>query len=376
MKIIFTGGGTGGHFYPIIAVVQEVNKLMDEQNIVDAKLYFFSDSPFDKEVLFENRLIFQKIEAGKLRLYFSFRNFFDIFKVIFGIIQALVKVFNIYPDVIFSKGGYSSFPTVIAGKILNIPIIMHESDTNPGRVNIFTGKFAKKIAISFKEAGAFFPYNKTAWTGHPLRHEISMRGDHEKGLEHFKLESNLKTILVIGGSQGAELINNVLLDALPDLLEKYQIIHQTGIKNLNNTTNRAKVILENNLNKNRYLPLPFLNSLQLKMATGAADMIISRAGSTIFEIASWNLPSIIIPITNSNGDHQRKNAFAYAYAGACSVIEEMNMTKNVLIEEVNRIIEDRNLYLKMSHATSQFAKKDAGEKIAKELVSIALSHEK
>ncbi len=376
MKIIFTGGGTGGHFYPIIAVVEEVNKIIDEQNIVDAKMYFFSDSPFDKEILFENRLIFEKIGAGKLRLYFSIHNFLDIFKVGFGIISALIKVFNIYPDVIFSKGGYSAFPTVVAGKILNIPIVMHESDTSPGRVNIFTGKFAKKIAVSFKEASAFFPYNKTAWTGHPLRHEISMRGVHEKGLEHFKLEANLPTILILGGSQGAELINNVLLDALPELLEKYQIIHQTGIKNLESTRGRASIVLENNQNKNRYLPLPFLNSLQLKMATGAADIVISRAGSTIFEIASWGLPSIIIPITNSNGDHQRKNAYAYAHSGSCSVIEELNMTKSVLIEEVDRIMNDRNLYLKMSHATSTFAKKDAGEKIAQELVNIALSHEK
>lgn len=376
MKIIFTGGGTGGHFYPIIAVAEEVNKIIDSENIVDAKLYYFSDSPFDKEVLFENRLIFQKVEAGKLRLYFSFHNFIDIFKVAFGIIKALIKVFSIYPDVIFSKGGYSAFPTVVAGKILNIPIVMHESDTSPGRVNIFTGKFARKIAVSFKEAGAFFPYNKTAWTGHPLRREIAMRGPHDKGLEHFKLESSLPTLLVIGGSQGAELINNVLLDALPELLEKYQIIHQTGVKNLEATRGRASIVLENNPNSNRYIPLPFLNSLQLKMATGAADMIISRAGSTIFEIASWGLPSIVIPITNSNGDHQRKNAFAYAHSGACSVIEEVNMSKSVLVEEVNRLMGDRNVYLRMAHSASEFAKKDAGAKIARELVTIALSHEK
>lgn len=376
MKIIFTGGGTGGHFYPIIAVAEEVNKIIDEQNIVDAKLYFFSSSPFDKEVLFENRLIFEKIGAGKLRLYFSFKNFIDIFKVIFGILIALIKVFRIYPDVIFSKGGYSAFPTVIAGKILNIPIVVHESDTAPGRVNLFTGRFARKIAVSFKEAGVFFSYNKTAWTGHPLRHEISMRGSHDKGLEYFKLESSLPTLLFIGGSQGAELINNVLLDALPELLEKYQIIHQTGIKNLESTKGRASIVLKDNPNKNRYIPLPFLNALQLKMATGAADMIVSRAGSTIFEIASWGLPSIIIPITNSNGDHQRKNAYAYAHSGSCSVIEESNMTKSVLTEEISRIISDRNLYLKMSHSANQFAKKDAGEKIARELVNIALSHEK
>ena len=376
MKIIFAGGGTGGHFYPIIAVVEEVNKLIDENNIVDAKLYYFSDSPYDKEILFQNRLIFEKVSAGKLRLYFSFKNFIDVFKMGFGILSAIIKVFRIYPDVIFSKGGYAAFPTVVAGKILNIPIIMHESDTMPGRVNIFTAKFARKIAVSFKEAGLQFPYNKTAWTGHPIRQEIMFRGSKDKGLEYFKLESNLPTIFVMGGSQGAELINNVLLDALPELLEKYQVIHQTGIKNLESTRGRAGIVLENNANKNRYITLPFLNSLQMKMATGAADLIISRAGSTIFEIASWGIPSIVIPITNSNGDHQRKNAFAYAHSGACSVIEEINMTKSVLIEEVERIFNDKMVYAKMTQGANLFAKKDAGSKIAKEIIAVALSHEK
>ena len=105
MKIVFTGGGTGGHFYPLIAVAQKVNQIIDRENILGAKLYYISDSPYDKEMLFENGLLYEEISTGKMRTYFSFKNFTDLFKIFFGAINALFKMFSIYPDVVFSKGG-------------------------------------------------------------------------------------------------------------------------------------------------------------------------------------------------------------------------------------------------------------------------------
>ena len=143
MKIVFTGGGTGGHFYPIIAVAERVNQIIDDESIIGAKLYYLSDNPYDKEALFENSLTYQEINAGKMRTYFSLRNFL-IYLKLFGMISALFKVFLIYPDVVFGKGGYASFPTLLAAKILHIPVLIHESDSAPGRVNKWAGKFAKK----------------------------------------------------------------------------------------------------------------------------------------------------------------------------------------------------------------------------------------
>lgn len=376
MKIVFTGGGTGGHFYPMIAVIQRVNQLIDKNNIIGAKLYYFSDSPYDKAVLVENSLIYEQIYAGKMRLYFSIKNFTDMFKIFFGIIGAILKLYSIFPDVVFSKGGYAAFPTLVAARILRIPVIMHESDSAPGRVNKWTGKFARKIAVSFKEAGEYFPKDKVAWTGHPLRMEIENKAEKNKALDYFKLESGLPVILILGGSQGAELINQTVLDALPDLVKKYQIIHQTGVNNFKSLVGRSEVVLGDSLNKSRYLPIPFLNSLSMKNAAGAADIIISRAGSTIFEIASWGVPSIIIPITNSNDDHQRKNAYNYAHTGACVVIEEANMTSHILYSEIERIIENKVVLDKMKNATLIFNKKNSAEMIAEEILKIALSHEK
>lgn len=376
MKIVFTGGGTGGHFYPIIAVAERVNEIIDHENIIGAKLYYISDDPYDKELLFENELLFEQVSSGKLRLYFSLKNFIDIFKIFFGTINAIYKLFSIYPDVVFGKGGYASFPVLLAARILRIPVIIHESDSSPGRVNKWAGRFAKKIAISFKEAADFFPNKNVALTGQPIRHKILKPAVYKEALEFFKFESKLPVILILGGSQGAELINNTVLDALPRLIKNYQIIHQTGINNFQNVKGRAEVILSNNPDKLRYISKPFLNPLQMKMASGVAKIVVSRAGSTLFEIASWGIPSILVPITKTNMDHQRKNAFNYAHEGACVVIEEANMIANIFSSEIERIIENPEVWNEMSKKAKAFNKPDASRKIARAIVDIALSHEK
>jgi UDP-N-acetylglucosamine--N-acetylmuramyl-(pentapeptide) pyrophosphoryl-undecaprenol N-acetylglucosamine transferase len=374
MKIVFTGGGTGGHFYPIIAVAQKVNKIIDRDKILGVKLYYLSNDPYDREALFENGIAYEEINAGKMRTYFSLKNFSDILKTFSGVLNAISKMYTIYPDVVFGKGGFASFPTLLAARILRIPIIIHESDSAPGRVNEWAGHFAKKIAISFEEAVDYFPKEKVAWTGQPMREEIEHKADRTEALDYFKLESQLPVILILGGSQGAELINNTILDALPRLLKNYQVIHQTGVRNFKLVTGRSGVLLAEDKNKSRYLAYSFLNPLEMKMAAGAADLIISRAGSTIFEIASWGVPSILVPFTESNADHAKKNAFAYARVGACTVIEEMNMTANILSSEIERIMGDKEILNHMEKSAQAFNKPGGAEKIAEVLIDIGLSH--
>jgi UDP-N-acetylglucosamine--N-acetylmuramyl-(pentapeptide) pyrophosphoryl-undecaprenol N-acetylglucosamine transferase len=374
MKILLTGGGTGGHFYPLIAIAEKLNEVADKEKIVDLKLYYMSDSSYDKRILFENGIKFIQVPAGKMRTYFSIRNFFDLFSTAIGVFVGLLEVFTIYPDVIISKGGYAAFPAVFAGKILRIPVIVHESDSAPGRLNLWTSKFAKKIAVSYAEAGEKFPPEKTAWVGQPVRKEI-LEGASTGALDFFRLNQDVPVILVIGGSQGAEIINNTLLSALPEILSRYQVIHQTGPKNFDDVTLRANLILEKNPYKARYIPIAYLNNLATKMAAGISTLVISRAGSAIFEIASWGVPSIIIPITNSNGDHQRKNAFNYARAGACEVIEEANLAPHVLVAEINKLIENKVRFAQMKTKAKEFSTPLAAEKLAREAISIALSHE-
>lgn len=376
MKILLTGGGSGGHFYPLIAVAQEINNIIKEEKLLPANLYFMSDSPYDTEALLQNNITFIQIPAGKVRRYFSILNFFDIFITGWGIVKSMYKVFNLFPDVIFSKGGYASFPVLFAGKLFKIPVIIHESDSVPGKTNIWAGKFAKKIAVSYPEASQYFNVEKVAYTGNPIRKEIMQVSPRDKGVEYYNLEGGLKTILVLGGSLGAQIINDEILQILPRLIEKYNVIHQTGKRNIQDTLTTSEVIIGDNPYKNRYKPQDYMNDLSMSMAAGASDLIISRAGSTIFEISSWGIPSIIIPITESNGDHQRKNAFAYARSGGSVVIEEINLSPNVLFAEIERLLNDQELLNRMRVGSKNFTKTEASKIIAKEILEIGLKHEK
>ncbi len=375
MKILLTGGGTGGHFYPLIAIAEELNELAQKQKIIDLKLYYMADSSFDKRMLFENRITYVQIPAGKMRTYSSIKNFFDMFNTGVGAFFGLLSMFFIYPDVVISKGGYAAFPAVFAAKLLRIPVIIHESDSSPGRLNLWTAKFAKRIAVSWPEGGEKFPKEKTALTGQPIRKAI-LQGNPEGAHDFFKLpNTDLPVVFIYCGSQGAEKINNVIIEILPELLSRYQVIHQTGAKLHQDVVERSKLVLENNPNIARYVPISYLNNLNVRMAAGVASLVISRAGSSIFEIASWGVPSIIIPITNSNGDHQRKNAFNYARTGACEVIEESNLSPHVLMAEIDRLIQNKERLSQMKNSALGFASPGAAQKIAQAALEIALSHE-
>lgn len=373
MKVVFTGGGTAGHFYPIIAIVQRLNELIDSEKLIDVQVFYMSDSPYDERLLFENGITFKRLNAGKMRRYFSFKNVIDLFKTAIGVIKALSTLYVLYPDVIVGKGGYASFPTLFAAKILRIPVIIHESDSVPGRANVLASKFAYRIAVSYPEAAQFFPPEKTALTGNPIRREIAipMR---EGAKEMIGISEDLPVILILGGSQGAAIINDAIAQAAPLLTEQYQIIHQVGEKNLESMQNMAEVIMGKSAHRDRYKIYGYLNEVTLKSAAGIADIIVSRAGSTIFEIAVWGIPSIIIPITDSNGDHQRKNAYAYARAGGCIVIEEANLTNNLLLSEINRLMADAPLREKMKQGARTFARTDAAEKIAQEIILVLKDH--
>ena len=373
MKILLTGGGSGGHFYPLIAVAEELNRITAQEKLVKPELHFLSDSSYDEKMLFDNDISFTKVSAGKLRRYFSIKNIFDSFKTLWGAIKAVFAVFFIYPDVIFSKGGYASFPAVLASRILRIPLVIHESDTVPGRANQWAGKFAKRIAVSYPEASEFFPKDRVAWTGQPIRNEIKETAQGAHRLLAF--DKNIPTILILGGSQGAAPINDAVLDILSELVKEFQVIHQTGANNLQTVTGMSRVILEESPSAMRYRPFDYLKGESLKMAAGAADIVVSRAGSAIFEIAFWGKPSVIIPISDSNGDHQRKNAIAYAKSGACLVIEEANLKPHILLSELRRLASDSSLKTRMSESARAFAKPDAAEKIARAILSLALRHE-
>ncbi len=218
MKILLIGGGTGGHFYPLIAVAEELNRIADEEKIANFKLYYMADTPYSQQELDEQFITFIPITAGKMRVYFSMQNFLDFFKTAYGTVGALFKLFNLYPDVIVSKGGYAAFPVLVAARILRIPVIIHESDTVPGRVNKWSGKFARKIALSYPEAAEYFDTKKISLTGQPVRKSVAYVAT-EGAKEFFELDPTIPTIGVIGGSLGAKVINDTITSLIVELVQ-------------------------------------------------------------------------------------------------------------------------------------------------------------
>lgn len=374
MNIVFTGGGSGGHFYPVIAIVEELNKQIEKEHFLGVDIYYLSDDPFDERLLFENGVYFKRVRTGKFRRYFSLKNITDIFKTIFAVIKAIWQLYVLYPDVVVGKGGYASFPALFAARFLRIPVIIHESDSVPGKVNEWAGKFAERVAISYPGAEEYFPKEKTALTGNPIRKEI-LEPMQEGAYELLSLERDVPVILIVGGSQGAQLINDAILQTLTKLLPRYQILHQAGVGNVEEVRQTADALLAENEYRDRYKVFGFLDDMSLRMAAGVSELVISRAGSTIFEIAAWGLPSIIIPITNSNGDHQRTNAYTYARAGACEVIEEENFTPHVLSSEIDRIMGDEGIRTDMRAGAESFARTDAAEQIAEQIVLLLKEHQ-
>jgi len=377
MKVIFTGGASGGHFYPIIAVAQALDSLVFDEKYVKPKMFYFGPTEYDKKLLFDNDIVFKRVVAGKRRVgYGRFQNFLDLFVTLRGILQAVWHMYRIFPDVVFSKGSFTSIPVLIAARLFGIPVVVHESDSRPGRANIWAGAFANKVAVSYPDAAEFFDMNKVAVTGNPIRKELLVLPTKEEGRSFFEIENDAPVILVMGGSQGAEKINEAVLGILGRAVSYYSIIHQTGAYNFEEINRTKDVILEGNQHKERYKPLAFLDAEETRHAAAAADLVITRAGSSLFEIAEWKIPSVVIPINISNADHQRANAYAYTHEGAGVVIEEANLTPNIILSQIHSIFSNDSIRNQMGEAAHNFARSGAAKKIAHALFDIGMKHEK
>lgn len=343
---------------PLIAVTRKIREKQP-----DVQLMFVGPKGKMEETLMGSENIPSKwIVVGKMRRYFSLLNFVDFFKIIFGVMQSLVILLTEMPDAIFSKGGYASFPVVFVGWLYRIPILIHESDAIPGLANRILKKFVDRVAVAYVEAEKEFPAAQVVVTGNPLRADINL-GDAKKAREMFSLTESKKVIFVYGGSQGAQVINNKILDILPELLQKYQIIHQTGEKNFDEVRHRAG---EMGIKAGRegYIPLAFIGE-ELKDILAVSDLVISRAGAnSISEIAANGKPSIFIPLQSAANDHQRMNAYALARIGGCVVLEESNLGENLFMSRILEIMESPELQRKLSENIKTFYHADATEKIA------------
>jgi len=365
MRILFTGGGTGGHIFPIIAIKESFPDGYD--------FYYLGPDNFAKENLTNQGIITRFISAGKLRRYFNLRAPIDILKTFLGVIQSFWYLFFIMPDVIFSKGGYGSFPVVFAGWIYRIPIVLHESDSAPGLATRILAKFAKKIILSFEGSQVYFPkyQEKLLLIGNPIRKEL-IRGDKNHGKQLFKISSQKPVILILGGSQGAQKINETVLSILTRILKLAEIIHISGKRNARIMAQESKKILKYYEGLKSYYHLySLLSADQMKHAYAMADLIVNRAGAgSIYEIAALGRPSILIPIPNSAQEHQRKNAHDFVKTGGAIVIEQENLTPNIFLEQISNLLKNPGKLKEMGEKAKAFYKPNIAERIRDEIINI------
>jgi len=381
MRILFTGGGTGGHIFPILAVIRELRRITTNNKQEQAgnsslELYFAGPkSEIGLRLLKKEGVVIKTILAGKIRRYFTPRsivqNIIDIlFKIPVGCLQSFFFLRAIQPDIIFSKGGYGALPINWAAQCLKIPIFLHESDIVLGKATRISYKSAKKIFTSFERTEiSNLPTQKIFCAGNPVRKEI-LHGSREEAVKIFGLTNEKPIILILGGSQGAQRINELALMMLPDLLKNFEIIHQCGEKNLNEIYSTAQIMVKEEGLIKYYHNVGFLNENELKHAYAVCHLVISRAGSgAIFEIAAVGKPSILLPLPKSAQNHQAKNASAYAATGAAIIIESKNLTPSLIVAKIMSLFSDAEKLKAMSQSALAFAKPDAAKTIAVSLLS-------
>jgi UDP-N-acetylglucosamine--N-acetylmuramyl-(pentapeptide) pyrophosphoryl-undecaprenol N-acetylglucosamine transferase len=365
-RVLVTGGGTGGHIYPLIAVVAELQTLA-AQHLVDMEIRYFGAYGTFKKFLEENNVRVSRITSSKIRRYFSPLNIIDAPKFVWSLLQALWKIYFYMPEVVFSKGGPGSLPVVVAARFYRIPVVIHESDAIPGINNRLAARFATTIATSFSEASKYFPAGSVIFTGNPVRkYLLSDTTTQERAKGFFGFDTKSPLILILGGSQGATQINDLVLDTLGELLGFTQVLHQTGLKNFEEVLAELQVITKDipeNL-RTRYRAMSYFEK-DLRLALRAADLVISRAGAgSIFEIAAFNKPSLIIPLPESPNKHQEANAIEYQNAGATIIMESENLLPHLFVENIKDLLESPLKLEKMSRAAGNFYQTEAASNLA------------
>ena len=327
-RIVLTGGGTAGHVTPNIALLPRLKELGYEVH------YIGSYTGIEKELIEPFGIPYHGISSGKLRRYFDVKNFSDPFRVLKGISEAkhLVKILK--PDVIFSKGGFVSVPVVLAGKSCKVPTIIHESDMTPGLANKISIPSASKVCCNFPETLDHLPEGKAVLTGSPIRQEL-LSGDKYKALDFLKFSADKPTILIVGGSLGAVAVNDAIRRILPTLLEKYQVVHLCGRGKLDPTLNYLE----------GYAQFEYIKD-ELKDLFALADIVVSRAGANaICELLALHKPNLLIPLSaNASRGDQILNARSFERQGYSVVLEEEEITDDVLIDTIEKLYEERESY--------------------------------
>ena len=342
VKIVFAGGGTGGHIYPGLAVADELRALAG-QNGTELKIWWFGNSRgMDRKLVekSDSADFFCGIPSGKLRRYFSFQNFLDVFKIFAGFFVSFFKLLSIRPAIVFSKGGFVSVPPCLAARLLGIPVFTHECDFTPGLATKLNSRFASKILVSYSETIKFLPENKRSLavvTGNPVR-PVFYNADASRGRSFLfdgkNADLSKPVLLVLGGSLGAHQLNELVVQNLEWLTQRFNVVHQCGAKDADFVPAQG----------NSYFPYPFIYE-QMPDVIACADVILSRAGAnTIWESAVEGKSAVLVPLCGSgtrgdqvdNAEFFEKNGAAFVLAGKDACSENLKNSLEKLLDEKTR----------------------------------------
>ena len=349
MRIILSGGGTIGSVSPLLAVREELIK----QQVSAEFIWIGTENGLEREILAEEDIPFFAIKSGKWRRYFSLNNFFDLFRFVFGFFQAIKIIRTFKPDLILSAGSFVSVPIVIAGALFHTRIIIHQQDLTPGLANRLMAPLAAKITVTFEESLKYFPAGKTVLTGNPVRSKIIF-SDKESAKQHFGLEVGLPTVLVMGGSLGAEAINKLLFESITKMIEFCQIIHIVGKGNMVEWTDKEKF----GSLAGRYHSFEYM-FLELGQAYAAADLVVCRAGlATLTELCFLGKPTVLIPIPNNQ---QEENAGYFDSKNAVVVFAEAESSSEKFIDLIKNLLADSGSLIRLGDNMKRAMKQGANE---------------
>jgi UDP-N-acetylglucosamine--N-acetylmuramyl-(pentapeptide) pyrophosphoryl-undecaprenol N-acetylglucosamine transferase len=353
MRIAFAGGGTLGSVTPLLAAAKAVREQRP-----DAECYWIGTTRGPEAALVaEAGLEFFGISSGKLRRYFTWHNFTDLFRIVKGVFDALAVFRRRRPDVLVSAGGFVAVPAVWAAWLRRIPVHLHQMDIRPGLANRLSAPFAGSMSVALEKSQKDFASKRPVWTGNPVRPGM-LAGSRAEAANIFSLETGLPTVLIMGGGTGAAALNDLVRSAAPALSAAVQVIHLTG---------RGKTAPLQGAS-GRYHQLEFLTE-DMKHAYAAADLVVTRAGmGALTELAALALPALVIPIVDS---HQEENAAYFAERGAVEVLGEKGLTAGRLADAVLGLIRDQQRLEKLRSSMRQLNRPEAATAMAALILAAA-----
>ena len=373
MRLLVTGGGTGGHVTPAIATIAALRAKLAGEAL--ELLWIGTAASVESRIATEQGIPFRAIQAGKLRRYFSLENLIDLGRLPVGAAQALLAIRRFRPDVVFSTGGFVSVPAVAAAGLLRRPILTHEQTAQLGLANRLNLRFATTLALAYEATRAFVPptRRRVVVTGNPVRREIHA-GDRVEGARLLGLDPALPTIYVTGGARGARAINAPIATLVPDLIERYQIIHSCGVQDVAPTLRDLQELGQSlpDRVRGRYVVRDFIGP-ELPHVYALTSLVIGRAGAgTIAELAALGKPAIFIPLPGTGGDEQTKNARLLADAGGAVLLPESALSPTSLGATIDDLLaptaQDR--LRQMGEAARTQAPADAAAHVADELLRL------